>query len=337
MRKARVLVPPLVALLAAAAGAQDDPAEAHIKLYKKVAPSVVFVAGGSERGSGVIIDKDGYVLTSPTACGQTSGEVTVLLRGHKRHVAKVVGRVNDLELVVLKVPGGDLPAVELGDSDKAKIGSVTYVFGDSFQSIETDDQVAISIGVLSATYELKSIQKGTKALYKGTVLETSCAVNPNQDGGALVDAQGRLLGILTLNYDDSKFTGVAVPINRLRPEIERIIREHRTGVVAKPPPPEPVEKPVSKEEPGWLGADVAEDDDAAGLLITRLFKNGPAEKGGLKKGDVIRQVNKQRVMTFKRFDETMQKLQAGASVTFRVRREGKDVDVTVTLGKKNFY
>ncbi len=334
-RPAPALAVALVAALASPCWAQpkEDAADAHKRMYKKIAPSVVYVAGGSQRGSGVIVDKEGYVVTSPTACGPSTTDVTVQLVGQKRVTGRVVGRVNELELVVVKISEKNLPAVEMGDSEKAKVGCVTYVFGDCYGSMEVDDQVAISLGVLSSVYEVDEKQRGT--FYTGPVLETSCAVNPNQDGGPLIDGHGKLIGIVTLNYQESKFTGIAVPIHRLKPEIDRIIKEHRTGIVSKPPPP--VDTPVKKGEPGWLGVEVEEDDDAAGVAVSKLFRNGPAEKGGLKKGDVIRQVNQQRVLTKKRFEEILGKLEEGASVTLRVLRDGKETDVKVTLGRKIFY
>ncbi|MBI2931143.1 MAG: PDZ domain-containing protein [Planctomycetes bacterium] len=313
--------------LAASVWAQeegDDPSQAHVRIYKKVAPSVVFVSGGSQRGSGAVIDKDGYILTSPTACGHTTTEVSVVLPGHRRVTGKVAGRVNEMELVVVKVPAKDLPAMEMGDSDQAKVGAVTYVLGDSFGSIESDDQVAISMGVLSSVYEVESVAKGTGAFYTGPVLETSAAVNQNQDGGPLVDAQGRLLGMVTLNYETSRFTGIAIPVNRLRTHIERIIEQDRTGI-------------ARAIEPGWFGADVQEDDEAGGLTVYRVQKNGPAAKGGLRKGDVIRQVNRQRVMTRKRFADLLRREPAGAVVVLRVRRDGRETDLTITLGEKTWY
>jgi S1-C subfamily serine protease len=336
-RASGALAAALLAAVAAPCFAQtkDDPSEVHKKMHKKIAPAVVYVRYQGQSGSGVVIDKDGYLLTSPTACGSTSTDVTIQLPGQKRVVGKVIGRVNELELVVVKVAEKNLPAVELGDSDGLKLGCVTYAFGDSYGSIEADDQVAISLGVLSSRYEIDTkLQRGT--YYTGPVLETSCAVNPNQDGGPLVDCHGKLIGIITLNYQESKFTGVAVPINRLKPEIERIIKEHRTGIASKPPPPTP-DPSVKKGEPGWLGAEIEEVEEVAGLVVRKIFKNGPAEKAGLKKGDVIKQANKQRILTKKRYEEILGKLEEGASVTFRVSRDGAELDVAVTLGKKIFY
>ncbi len=333
-------LPVALCLAAAAASAQsdakksqdpNDPALVHVRMFKKIAPSVVYVQGGSKKGTGVIVDKDGYLVTSPTACGETTTEVQVQM-GVKRVVGKVIGRMNELELVVIKLPTKGHPAVEMGDSDKAKVGSVTYAFGDSFQSMELDGQPSMSLGTLSAVYEVKTRQRGT--LYAGAVLETSAAVNPDQDGGPLIDARGKLIGIISLNYEDSRFTGIAVPVSRLKSHIERMINEDREGVASKPPDRT---EPVAKKDSGWLGADVEEDDEVGGVVVVRLFKNGPGDRGGLRKGDVIAQISRQRVMTRKRFDELLGKYEEGTSLTLKVKRDGKEVDVTVTLGKKVYY
>ena len=247
MRIAPAVVPLFVLLAASSALAQGEPEKVHVRMHKKIAPSVVYVQGGGQTGSGVCVDKDGYILTSPTACGSSTETVTVLAPGAKSYQGKVVGRNNDKELVIVKIDA-TIPAVEFADSDKAKAGQVSYVFGDSFGSIVTDDQVAISLGVVSGIYELpKKNQRGT--YYTGKVIETSAAVNPNQDGGPLVDGDGRLLGIVTLNYDESKFTGVAIPINAIRDEVLNLIKTHKGGGAAAT-----TTTPAAKA-PGYLGVD----------------------------------------------------------------------------------
>lgn len=327
-----VLAVCLSAALATAAHAQEDLSATHKKMYAKVAPSVVFVMGEGRSGSGAIIDKDGYILTSPTACGLKGTDVTVQLKGLKRVPGKVAGRINDLELVIVKINEKDLPVLELGDSDAMKLGAVTYAFGDSFGSIQSDDQPAMSLGAMSSAYTIDQ-KLGPGSQYTGPVLETSAAVNQQQDGGPLVDARGRIIGVITLNYQESKFTGLAVPINRLKPEIERIIQEHKTGVVSKPV----AIKPDHKVEAGWLGADVAEVEDTPGLSVKRVSTNGPAEQGGLRKGDIIREINGKRVLTMRTFEATMGQLEAGVTVELAVVRNERERIVKVVLAKKVFY
>src|SRR5262245_19312777 len=84
------------------AGGQDDPEKVHIRMHRKIAPSVVFVSGGSQSGTGVCIDKEGFILTSPTACGTASERVTVIASGHRQYEGRVIGRRNDKELVIVK-------------------------------------------------------------------------------------------------------------------------------------------------------------------------------------------------------------------------------------------
>jgi S1-C subfamily serine protease len=315
----------LLLLAASVALAQDtDPERVHIRMHKKIAPSVVFVAGGGQQGSGVCIDKEGIILTSATACGTATEQVTVVTPGQKTLTGKVIGRNNDKEIVLVKIDAS-LPAVELADSDAAKVGQVSYVFGDSYNSIQTDDQVAMSLGVISGVYSVEKKQRG--AYYTGPVIETSAAVNPNQDGGALVNSDGRLLGIVTLNYEESKFTGIAIPINHVKADIERMIKAFKNPTAAVKVEP----------RPGWLGATVRELDDVDGVKVERLAKDGPAEKAGLKAGDVITRVDGRKILTVKGLNDAVSKFEVGAKVKLTVERDGKEQALTVTLGKRNEY
>lgn len=319
---------PAVAVLllaATAARAQDeDPERVHIRMSKRISPSVVFVSGGGQAGSGVCVDKDGYILTSPTACGPATETATVILPGHKQVEGKVIGRDNDRELVVLKVDA-TLPAVEFGDSDEVKVGQIAYVFGDSYGSIQVDDQVSMSLGVVSAKYELSRRQRG--AYYTGPVIETSAAVNPNQDGGPMIDAKGRLIGLVSLNYEDSKFTGVAVPSNRIRGDVEAMIRKHKA----------PSTEVAEPKNAGWLGAAVEVVEDEPGVRVSRVSFNSPAEKAGLKVGDLVTRVGGRKVLTRDGFDEAVSRFAVGAKVELRIERDGKAQTLTVTLGKRNEY
>lgn len=303
--------------------AQDEEfSKPHIETYKKVAPAVVSVSGGGQSGSGVIIDKSGIVLTSPTACGTSTETVKVRRKGHFECSARVLGRVHEKELVVLQLDGeSPFPWIELGDSDAVQIGHVAYAFGDSFGSIVVDDQVQMSLGVVSGLYELRSAKKG--AAYTGPVLEVSAAVNQNQDGGPVVGRNGKLLGLTTLNYDDSKFTGVAIPINVLKKDIDRILREAGGVAIA------------SSQGRAWIGIEVEETSD--GLVVEKVYARSPAEKGGVKKGDLLALINKRKAETSKKLGEFLALLKPGDSLPLRVVRNGKNVELTVTVARKPEY
>ena len=132
--------------------AQDEgtPSDANIALYKKVAPAVVSIRGGGQTGSGVVINPAGLVLTSPMACGSSSSTAQVRFANQKQYSARILGRVNNLEMVLLQLEGkGPFPYLELGDSDRVELGQVAYSLGDSFGSLSRDGQVHMSMGIIT--------------------------------------------------------------------------------------------------------------------------------------------------------------------------------------------
>ena len=297
-----------------------DPFRVHIRMHRKIAPKVVFVRGGGQSGTGVVIRSDGIILTSPTACGIRTTTATVILPGYKRVEAKVIDRRNDLELALLKIEAKDLPAMEFADSSKARVGQVAYAFGDVFQSIEIDDQVAMSFGIVSGLYEVTAALSGS--IYTGPVIETSAAVNPNLDGGPLVDAEGKLLGLITLNYHPAKFTGIAVPAHILKPEVTRMLKDFADGVVRK--------------NDGYVGIRVEDSPGlTTGVQIINVVAGSPAEKAGLKVGDQIVRIDSDHVTSLDRFEELTQGIRPSTRIRFRVRRDGKEQDVTVTAGRRD--
>jgi S1-C subfamily serine protease len=345
MRPVALAVPLVLTLASLARAQQDDLDKVHVRIARKVAPATVAVDGGGQRGSGVIIDKSGIILTSPTAVGTATSRVTVLTKGARSYSGKVMGRANDRELVVVKIDAGqDLPFVELGDSDAVKAGQISYVFGDSYDSIRSDDQAAMSLGVVSGVYELT--QRHDKSLYVGKVLETSAAVNPAQNGGPLVDREGRLLGLVTLNYDDSKFTGLAVPINTLKPAIEKIRKDYASAPVVigplrpetTPAAPKKSAEPEPKAAPGeaWLGLEVK--GVAGGVEVTRVTRKSPAYQAGIRRGDVVTMVDAAKVLSEEAYQKALGRKSPEETVRLTVQREGGGVhELLVLLKAKPVY
>ncbi|MBI3857036.1 MAG: serine protease [Planctomycetes bacterium] len=333
-----------LAPFAVAQAQQDELDKVHVRIAKKVAPATVAVDGGGVRGSGVIIDKSGIILTSPTAVGTSTTRVTVVTKGSRSYTGKVLGRANDRELVVVKIDAAqDLPFLELGDSDAARAGQIAYVFGDSYDSIRADDQAAMSLGVISSVYDLT--QRHDKALYTGKVLETSAAVNPSQNGGPLVDREGRLLGLVTLNYDDSKFTGLAVPINTLKPLVEKIRKDYGSApVVIGPLRPEPAAAPKKPVEPppaadsgeAWLGLEVKAV--AGGVEVTRVARKSPAHKAGLHRGDVVTMIDAAKVASEEALHKAIARKAPEETVRITVQRDGGGIqELTVKLAARPVY
>ena len=311
--------PPVQDPASQAPSEDKDPLRVHIRMHKKVAPKIVHVRGGSQTGTGVIIRSDGVILTSPTACGLRNSDAWVILPGNRRVKAKVIGRRLDFELALLKIEAKDLPVMEFADSTQARVGQVSYAFGDVWESIAVDDQVSMSIGIVSGIYDVTETL--ASSLYTGPVIETSAAVNQNLDGGPLVDAEGKMLGLITLNYHPAKFTGIAIPAHLLKPEVDRLLKEYSD--------------PVAKE-PGFVGIVAGEDPGRwPGIRITKVVPGSPAEKAGLQVGDEIVRIDEVLVTSFTRFEELTQDIRAMSRVRFKIKRGNKELPpITVTAASK---
>lgn len=301
----------------------DSASKANIALYKKVAPAVVSVQGGGQTGSGVVINPSGIILTSPTACGSSSSSAKVRFGNMKQYSAKVLGRVNSLELVLLQIEDqGPFPYLELGDSDRVELGQVAYSLGDSFGSLSRDGQVHMSMGIVSGRYQITEA-KNRRAKYKGVVLETSAAVNQSQDGGPIVDRHGKVIGIITLNYHDAKFTGISVPVNPLKRDLLRIAPVLGNLVRVRQPG-----KP-------WTGMSLEETMD--GLFVRRVYRNGPAKKAGLQKGDFVSQINEKKIRTLRSMEALLRSQGPGDSLEIKVLRNGKRKTIRIILALKPVY
>lgn len=325
-----------------AAGAAG--ARAHIELYKKVAPAVVAI---ESLGSGVLIDSDGLILTSSSVVPPRE-RVTVIFADGVRRFAKVVARAPAYETALVKVEapaagasppasdGADAPdrpvpgpgryrAIALADGDPP-LGRVVYTLGNAFQSLSRDGQVSMSVGVVSGGYALRAPQERGRATYTGRVLEVSAAVNPGMSGAPVIDREGRLVGLVTLNFDESRWLGTAVPIAVLRPVIEAL----KSG--REPPPPAPAAGTAEKDAGGYLGIEI-EDAPDGGVVIQNVAKGSPAERIDLRVGDRIAEWNGEAVDDQGDFLRLLAATPPGARVRLSLEREEKSIRKMVELGK----
>jgi S1-C subfamily serine protease len=239
-----LFVMPLLALALACVGvaASDSPANPdtaaadelrvlnqiqhrHERIHKQAAPAVVAIqsrpakTGAGFYGTGVVVSADGLVLTSSTVVAVGTPSVQVFFSDGKVFEARPVATDEATESSLLQVvrPAGEtaaLPFVELSDSSKAGVGELAYTAGNPFHTISRDGQVAWSVGTISGIYTVASADETSR--YRGLVLETDAAVNPGSDGGPLLDGNGRLLGILSLCFCESRWLGTAVPVHLIR-------------------------------------------------------------------------------------------------------------------------
>jgi serine protease Do len=269
-------------------------------------------------GSGVIVSKEGYILTNYHVVAGAD-EIDVKTSDKRSFEAEVVGMDSLADVAVLKIKEkvADLPVAYLGDSDKLRPGDWAIAIGNPFSLTSS-----VTLGIISA---LKRTTGGIPDAYQNFI-QTDAAINPGNSGGALVNINGELIGINTMIYSRSggyMGIGFAIPINMARQIMEDLIYE---GKVSR----------------GWLGVMIQDLDqntrDALGLskktrgvLIGDVFKDQPADKAGIKRGDIIVAVNEKAVESANELRNAVAAIHPGVKVPVELIRNGKKVTVKVKL------
>ena len=269
-------------------------------------------------GSGVIVSQDGFILTNNHVV-EDADELTVVLSDDREFPAKVVGADPKTDVAVVKIETTGLQAITFADSDKLRVGDVVFAVGNPLDVGET-----VTMGIVSAKNRNVNILDDVQG-YEDFI-QTDAAINLGNSGGALVDAKGRLVGINSAIVSPSRGNigiGFAVPVNLAAGVMKSLIE---TGTVTR----------------GFLGvgsepltADVAEQVNlpvnTKGVIITEVTPDGPAEKAGVKRGDVILKVNGKEIQNRDELRLTIAQMSPNSAVSIDLSRDGKPMTVNVTL------
>ena len=268
-------------------------------------------------GSGVIVSPSGYILTNHHVI-EGADNIEVSLNDQRKARARVVGVDPETDLAVLKIELDRLPVVVLGNSDDLDIGDQVLAIGNPFGVGQT-----VTSGIISA---LGRNQLGINVFEN--FIQTDAAINPGNSGGALVDTQGRLLGINTAIYSRSGGSmgiGFAIPVSTARQVLDSIVRDGQ------------VVRGWIGVEPQELNAELAETfkvRSKTGVIITGVLQNGPAAQAGVRPGDVIVSVAGQPVKNVTELLSAVAALQPGAASKLGVERRDSSLEINVTPGKR---
>jgi serine protease Do len=267
-------------------------------------------------GSGVIVSPDGYILTANHVV-DGADEIEVAIADNKKEfTARVVGTDPPTDVAVLKIDAKDLPAITLGDSDQLEVGDIVLAIGNPFRVGQT-----VTMGIVSALG--RSGLTGFNQYQN--FIQTDAAINPGNSGGALVDAEGRLVGINTAIISStrgSEGVGFAVPINMARRVMELLIAG---GKVTRG------DLPILLQDITPRLAKSLDLPDQKGALVSDVFPNTPAEKAGIKSGDVIVGFNGKDITDVNSFQLAVSESAPGSSATVKLLHNGRPETVTVTL------
>ena len=271
----------------------------------------------SSLGSGVIVDGDGTILTNHHVIDGADG-IEVLLADGRRGRAKLIGSDPETDLAVLRVDLPDVAPTVLADSDAARIGDVVLAIGNPFGVGQT-----VTMGIVSA---LGRTQLGINTFEN--FIQTDAAINPGNSGGALVDTEGRLLGINTAIYSrtgGSLGIGFAIPTSTARNVMDQILKN---GSVVR----------------GYIGVepqDVTPELAQAfklprkdGAIIAGVMRGGPADKAGVRTGDILIDVDGRAIPNTATMLNVIAQLQPGTTGRFTFVRDGREVSLPITVARR---
>ncbi len=268
-------------------------------------------------GSGVIVSQNGYILTNNHVV-EGADDIQVILIDSRKAKAKVIGTDPETDLAILKIELDKLPVIVLGSSESIEIGDQVLAIGNPFGVGQT-----VTSGIISA---LGRSQLGINVFEN--FIQTDAAINPGNSGGALVDTQGRLLGINTAIYSRSGGSmgiGFAIPVSTARQVLESIVKEGQ------------VTRGWIGVEPQELNAELAQTFNISaksGVIITGVLQNGPAASAGIHPGDVVTAVANKPVSNVSELLSMVAALKPGVSAPLSVTRGNTSLEITVTPSKR---
>jgi putative serine protease PepD len=308
----------------------DTGTDLSVNVAAKVVPSVVSISVVSQQvtpmgtmqgegsGSGVIIQDNGYILTNYHVVDGSSK--IVVTAGAKDYDATVIGSDPTSDLAVLKIDATNLPVVDIGTSADLKVGQYVMAVGSPFGLSES-----VTVGIISALGRTEAIRSGSLLSAYADLIQTDAAVNPGNSGGALVDADGRLIGINTFimtTSGSSAGVGFAIPIDTAL-DIAQQLMEGGTA------------------SHSFLGVSTQTIDAAtakqfnmpteSGAYVVEVVSGSPAEAAGLKRGDILIKVGKKSIKTSEDVFAAVRAHKAGETVTVEYYRDDELMKAEVTL------
>lgn len=297
----------------------DDP------FFRQFFPDQLYTQQLQELGSGFIISPDGYAITNDHVAGNAK-QITVTLTNGDKYEAELVGTDQVSDIALLKIAGKNLPYLKLGNSDDVIIGEWAIAFGNPFGLFDVNNKPTVTVGVISATNMNLRAQEGRT--YRG-MIQTDAAINSGNSGGPLVNSMGEVIGVNSVIFTPNQGNiglGFAIPINRVKAivaELKRsgkVEREFYTGLEVQN-----VDARVAR----YFGLPKAE-----GVIVSNVERRSPGERAGFKPGDIILQVNDEKVTDQSSLMAMLEDARVGDVLRLKVFRDRQTIELRLKLEKR---
>ena len=289
----------------------------YILAYEKIENKTYKKGYKREKGSGVIVHKDGYIVTNYHVVDKAS-HIEITLNNRKEYLAEVVGTDPTSDLALMKIEASDLPFLVFGDSDDVEVGEWVLAVGNPFGL-----QSTVTAGIISA--KARNIDLTEVNNHIESLIQSDVVINPGSSGGALINEKGELMGINTAiisasgNYEGISF---AVPANVARKVVFDL---KQFGAVQR------AKMGITLRDVDSHTADILDMDQVKGVLVEAVSFNGAAYEANIKRGDVILKMNGKDVNTTPEFNEKLNEYRPGDQIQITYRRDGKLEKCSVLL------
>jgi len=291
--------------------------------------------GASEKtqiggGSGFIVSKDGYILTSNHVVADTTAEYTIILEPKIKYPAKILARNPINDVAVLKIEAKDLPCLELADSNKIEIGEEVVAIGNALGEFHDTLSAGIVSGLSRYITAISGLTQQAENL-RG-LIQTDAAINPGNSGGPLVNRQGKVIGVNTAMVMGAQNIGFAIPINYAKKDLEEVKKYGK------------IIMPFLGVKYVLLSKEMAEANKLPvedGALVVRetlgespVIKGSPAEEAGVKEFDIILECNNEKITLKNPLAHILEKCKVGGKTPLKILREGKEIVLEAVLEEK---
>jgi len=269
-------------------------------------------------GSGCILNSKGYIITNQHVIGDEKDEIFVTLYGGDVVKGKVIWSNPNLDLAVVKIAVAGLPTANMGDSDTLRIGEKAIAIGNP---LGFDFQGTLTAGVISGLNRTVEV----KGVYMEDLIQTDASINTGNSGGPLMNGKGEVVGINTVKVESAEGIGFAIPINQIKPIINKIVetgefKEPYLGVLG-----------YDKAMTSYISSEILID---TGIYVYNVDFNSPASNAGIKKGDIILSIDDLEIDTLCELRTVLFSKNIGEKMRVKIFRKGEEKDVIVIVKEK---
>ncbi|MGC8881069.1 MAG: S1C family serine protease [Minisyncoccia bacterium] len=280
-------------------------------------------------GSGFIVDSRGYIITNRHVVSDESAEYTVLTNDGKKYPAKVIARDPVEDFAVLKIEANNLTPLKLGDSKKIEIGESVIVIGNALGEFRN----TVSVGVISGLYRtIQAADSFGNIQTLNDVIQTDAAINRGNSGGPVLNLKGEVVGMSTAMVSGAQNIGFAIPINKIKSALSQVIETGKIKIPFLGVRYVLVDNQIQEEKnlKYDYGALIVKGDKEEEAIV----KNSPADKAGLKEGDVILEIDGKKINKENNLANLIREYKVGDTITLKINRGEKIFEVKVTLTER---